>query len=97
MGNLPKAKVGTRTLTLGGDAVEVRGLLRRELSEALATAGSDDPAERELVDVRTLALGCDVTEAEAAEWMNTAPGGHVVLILQAVMELSGMGDEQGKD
>lgn len=98
MGNLPKSKVGTKTLTLGGEKVEVRGLLRRELTEALAPVGEapDDEAARERTDVLTVALGVGVTEAEAAAWMADAPGGHVVQIIQAVMELSGMGDEEGK-
>lgn len=98
MGNLPKSKVGTRRLNLGGEEVEVRGLLRRELTEVLAPVGEtpDDPAARERCDVLTVALGCGVTEAEAAEWMESAPGGHVVLIIQAVMELSGMGESEGK-
>jgi hypothetical protein len=98
MGNLPKSKVGTRTLVLGGEKVEVRGLLRRELGEVLAPVadGTDDPSARERCDALTVALGCQVTEEEAAEWMAAAPGGHVVLVIQAVMELSGMGDEEGK-
>lgn len=99
MSNLPKSKVGTRTLTLGGEPVEVRGLLRRELAEMLAPVaeGSEDPAARERCDALAIAFGLGVTEEEAAEWMAEAPGGYVIKVIEAVMELSGMGDEVGKD
>lgn len=99
MGNLPKSKVGTKTLTLGGEQVEVRGLLRSELAQVLAPSngeGGDTPEARERCDALTVAIGCGATEEEAAEWMATAPAGHVVRVIEAVMELSGMGDEVGK-
>lgn len=99
MGNLPKSKVGTKTLVLGGDEVEVRGLLRNELVAMLAPIneeGADPDEARERCDVLAVAMGCGATEAEAAEWMASAPAGHVVRVIEAVMELSGMGAEVGK-
>lgn len=99
MGNLPKSRVGTKTLTIGGEPVEVRGLLRSEVGVMLAPLheeGADEAAARERCDVLAVAMGLGVTEDEAAGWMAEAPAGHVIKVIEAVMELSGMTEDTGK-
>lgn len=92
MGHLPKSKVPTKLLDFDGEKVSVKGLTRAETVRIGQLANSAP----EYVDTVVIALGCDVTEAEAEEWLKTAALQDTQRLVEAVLELSGLGDETPK-
>lgn len=88
MGNLPKAKCPTRTLDVGGEPLELTGLTRGQL-HAVNAAGAGDPAKFE---ISLVGFACGVTYDEAAEWLDSIPAGIAQEVVEAAMELSGLGD-----
>lgn len=91
---LPKRSViPTKQVDFDGEKVEVRGLTRNE-AKRIADVANSAP---EYCDVIAIALGCDVTEAEAEEWLNTASLDDSTKLVHAILELSGLTDDTPKD
>ena len=91
MGNLPKAKLPVEVLTIDGEEYVVRGLTRGEVK----SLGADGEMTEELAvdfECRLLALACGVPIADAVEFQADAPFVVYRQVIEAAIELSGLGD-----
>lgn len=82
---LPKIALPKDEVDLDGTKVPVRGLSRAEVLE-MGTYGED------ISKAETIALmyGCGVTEEEAQQWREDTPADAVGLVLDRIVELSGL-------
>ncbi len=77
---LPKSNVPTRTVTLSGGDVTVKGLT---MAQVQASKGRNDMA---------VAFACGVDPTEAKVWLEETVAGDVTVLLEAIMALSGLGE-----
>lgn len=89
---LPKAKLPRRELEFDGEKTVVRGLTRGEGAK-VAKASNEDP---EGTDALVVSYGCDVSRAEANEWLEAAPLSAAILVIETILELSGLGEKAPK-
>lgn len=90
---LKSRKAGeTEDVTLaGGGTVRVRGLNRAQVKQARADAeGDDDVTENHLIAAAMVAP--EMTPADVAEWLDEAPAGDAVAVMEVVSRLSNMGE-----
>lgn len=85
---LAKREGNTRDVELPVGTVKVRGLTRAEVK---ACKDEDDNTS----EVKIIAVGLVdpvLTEAEVAEWLDSAPAGEFVAVMTAISELSGLSE-----
>lgn len=88
---LPTSVIPRGEVVLSGGKALVRGLSRAEVHRL--TGHQDDNAKAEAV---LLAMACDMSEADAAAWLESASSADADLLVNKVLELSGLGDGQAK-
>lgn len=84
---LPTFAMPTATLDVDGQTVSLRGLTR---GEALTIADLGHDAKE--LETALLSYGADMEREAARLWHASAPAGVVHLIVQKIMELSGLGE-----
>lgn len=85
---LPQGGVQRKKVTLSsGEDVLIRSLTRAEVGRLMEIEDNQI-----LWEETALAIVLDVSVAEVAEWSKDTPGGDVLRLSNAVMELSGLGD-----
>lgn len=89
--SLPVIPLPRETVHLGDEFVEVRGLTRAEAATVQALKDDTDAME-----IRVLALGTGVDEAEVRIWRDATPAGAVEAVVNAIVRLSGIGPEASK-
>lgn len=85
---LAKREQSYRDVEVDVGTVRVRGLTRAEVK------GCKDGDETN--DLKIIAAGMvdpELTEAEVAQWLDNAPAGDYVAVLNAISELSGLSKE----
>ncbi|OLF07755.1 hypothetical protein BLA60_25845 [Actinophytocola xinjiangensis] len=86
----------TAEVDLGEGTVTVRGLTRGEVTQARAAArGGGREVQIHAVENHFIAAGMVdpvMTAAEVAEWLENAPAGDGVAVMEAIQELSGMAE-----
>lgn len=82
---LPKFDIPRASVDVAGVAIEVRGLSRKEM-HSLRDA-DDDLA---LAEATALACGADIPVEEAVEWLANTPSDLASLVLDKILELSGL-------
>jgi len=89
---LPKSNLPTRTLVVDGQEFEVRGLSRSEAMRLTTEfENAPDPAETFVVS-----CGAGVSIEEADEWRSTTDITTVGMVVDTIIELSGLLDKGGK-
>lgn len=88
---LPVVKLPRTTVMVGGEPVEVRGLSRAEAMRLPHFRDDPDAAETFL-----LARGVGISEDEALAWRNESPVDAVGVLVDAIIDLSGLGEEVSK-
>lgn len=90
---LPVKAMPTATVDIDGTAIEVRGLSR---AEALKLNTSYSEATADEAEVFVLSHGASVDEDEAREWLQTTDTTTAGLLIDKIIELSGIIDQNGK-
>jgi hypothetical protein len=80
------------TVDLGDFVVTIRALTTAQVN--LVKDQEDELRNRRIVSWSM--VDPELTPAEAGEWMEIAPAGDIVKVIEAVTELSGLGEGAGK-
>lgn len=88
---LPSIPLSRDVVRVGGEDLPIRSLSR---DEAVRVVNFDDAATAE---VFVIACGTDTSEDEAGAWRKVTSSPNVNLLLDAVMELSGLVPKDGAD
>jgi hypothetical protein len=88
-------KVGTEEVTLdGGATVTVRGITRKQ-AETIQAAEEGVVRDATMISLGLVSPALSVDDV--ATWFESAPAGDAKTLSAAIMRLSGMTDEAGKD
>lgn len=79
---LPSNPIPAETVTIGEIDIEIRGL---RLAQIRQLAAMDQAAS----DATAIAWATGCTPEEAADWIETSPGGDPLALMAAIMRLSG--------
>ncbi len=81
--NLPQGVLRTRKVELSGGEVEVRSL-------TLAQSRIAGALEGEARVVAAISFSCALDKEDVKAWMDDAPAGDAIALLNAIMDVSGM-------
>lgn len=85
----------TEEVDLGDGTVTVRGLSRGEVTAAKAAAKGSRESQIDAVENHFIAAALvdpEMTVEEVAEWLENAPAGDAVVVMEAIQALSGMSE-----
>jgi hypothetical protein len=89
---LPIPVLRTRTVTVEGDEYRIQALTRKQAMALQAFADTPEAGE-----VYLLAKGLNVPEAEVDAWREVADFATVEIVLEAIVELSGLSKDKDAD
>jgi hypothetical protein len=82
---LPKGRLNTAKVELSGGEVEICGL-------NLAQSRAAGKLQNEARIIAAISYATGDTRAEVKEWLETAPAGDATKLLNAITEVSGLGE-----
>jgi hypothetical protein len=85
---LPKSKIPTKLVDFDGEKVTVKGLTRNQVKRMTDVANNAPEA----CDAITISMSTGESEADVEAWLETASFNDSQKLIEAILELSGLGD-----